>query len=151
MQQIDREILRVLQLNGKLSMQDLSEQVGASATQCWRRVKDMQDSGIIQGYGARLDPKSLGLNAIAYIHVALNDHSEDNIDNFLNLVNSLQEVVECASVTGDHDFILKVYTQSPEELENFVMRRLLKSGLVKATSSHFVLRQTKMRRALPII
>nr|WP_321252345.1 Lrp/AsnC family transcriptional regulator [uncultured Ruegeria sp.] len=146
----DIAVLRELQLNGRLSMQDLAERTGLSASQCWRRVRDLEASGVVAGYGAQLRAKEIGLNAIAYVHVALRDHHEESIKAFLRLVETEPQIVECASITGDHDFILKVYARTPEDLEGFIMQRLLKSGLVRDTRSNFVLRQNKTRAPLPL-
>ncbi len=149
--QSDIAILRVLQSSGRLSMQELAEQTGLSASQCWRRVRDLEASGVVSGYRAQVTAKAVGLNAIAYVHVALRDHQESSIADFLRLVETEPQIVECASITGDHDFILKVYARTPEDLEVFIMKRLLKSGLVRDTRSNFVLRQNKTRGPLPIL
>ncbi len=151
MDHIDRNILCELQKDGRQSMQDLADRTGLSASQCWRRVRDLEAAGIISGYTAQVRAKSVGLNAIAYVHVALREHQEDSINAFLRLIETEPQIVECASITGDHDFILKVYAKTPEELEHFIMQRLLKSGLVRDTRSNFVLRQTKTRGPLPIL
>ncbi len=147
----DLAILQQLQTDGRLSMQELADRTGLSASQCWRRVRDLEASGVISGYSAQVRAKSVGLNAISYIHVALQSHQEDNINAFLRLVETEPQIVECASITGDHDFLLKVYAKSPEDLELFIMQCLLKSGLVRDTRSNFVLRQTKTRGPLPIL
>jgi len=149
-QPADIAILRELQSSGRLSMQELADRTGLSASQCWRRVRDLEASGIISGYRAQVAAKAVGLNAIAYVHVALRDHRESSIADFLRLVETEPQIVECASITGDHDFILKVYAKTPEDLEVFIMQRLLKSGLVRDTRSNFVLRQNKTRGPLPI-
>ncbi len=151
LQTADIAILQELQADGRLSMQELSDRTGLSASQCWRRVRDLEAVGIIAGYTAQIRAKSVGLNAIAYVHVALREHQEDSINAFLRLIETEPQIVECASITGDHDFILKVYAKTPEELEHFIMQRLLKSGLVRDTRSNFVLRQTKTRGPLPIL
>ena len=150
-QNADESILRALQSDGRLSMQELAENTGLSASQCWRRVRDLEASGIISGYTAQVSAKSVGLDAIAYVHIALRDHNEENINAFLRLIESENQIVECASITGDHDFVLKVYARSPEDLEQFIMKRLLTSGLVKDTRSNFILREIKTRRPLPIL
>ncbi len=151
LQSADIAILQELQKDGRQSMQDLADRTGFSASQCWRRVRDLEAAGIISGYTAQVRAKSVGLNAIAYVHVALREHQEDSINAFLRLIETEPQIVECASITGDHDFILKVYAKTPEELEHFIMQRLLKSGLVRDTRSNFVLRQTKTRGPLPIL
>ncbi|WP_367646854.1 Lrp/AsnC family transcriptional regulator [Ruegeria arenilitoris] len=151
LQPADIAILQQLQTDGRLSMQELADRTGLSASQCWRRVRELEASGVVSGYIAQVRAKSVGLDAIAYVHVALRDHQEDNITAFLRLVETEPQIVECASITGDHDFILKVYAKTPEDLEHFIMQRLLKSGLVRDTRSNFVLRQTKTRGPLPIL
>ncbi|WP_420585087.1 Lrp/AsnC family transcriptional regulator [Ruegeria sp.] len=151
LQPADIAILQELQTEGRLSMQDLADRTGLSASQCWRRVRDLEASGVISGYIAQVRAKSVGLDAIAYVHVALRDHQEESITSFLRLIETEPQIVECASITGDHDFILKVYAKTPEDLEHFIMQRLLKSGLVRDTRSNFVLRQTKTRGPLPIL
>ena len=151
LQSSDISILQELQVSGRLSMQELAERTGLSASQCWRRVRDLEAAGVVSGYRAQVTAKAVGLNAIAYIHVALQDHQEDSISSFLRLVETEPQIVECASITGDHDFILKVYAKTPEDLEHFIMQRLLKSGLVRDTRRNFVLRQTKTRGPLPIL
>lgn len=151
LQVADIAILQELQMDGRQSMQDLADRTGLSASQCWRRVRDLEATDIISGYTAQVRAKSVGLNAIAYVHVALREHQEDSINAFLRLIETEPQIVECASITGDHDFILKVYAKTPEELEHFIMQRLLKSGLVRDTRSNFVLRQTKTRGPLPIL
>jgi Lrp/AsnC family leucine-responsive transcriptional regulator len=150
-QNADESILRALQSDGRLSMQELAEKTGLSASQCWRRVRDLEASGIISGYTTQVSAKSVGLGAIAYVHIALRDHNEDNINAFLRLIESEDQIVECASITGDHDFVLKIYAKSPEDFEQFIMKRLLTSGLVKDTRSNFVLREIKTRKPLPIL
>ncbi|WP_449314366.1 Lrp/AsnC family transcriptional regulator [Ruegeria meonggei] len=151
LQPADIAILQELQADGRLSMQDLADRTGLSASQCWRRVRDLEAAQVISGYTAQVRAKAVSLDAIAYVHVALRDHQEDSITAFLRLIETEPQIVECASITGDHDFILKVYAKTPEALEHFIMQRLLKSGLVRDTRSNFVLRQTKTRGPLPIL
>lgn len=151
LQTADIAILQELQTDGRLSMQDIADRTGLSASQCWRRVRDLEAAGVVSGYTAQIRAKSVGLDAIAYVHVALRDHQEDSILSFQRLVEIAPQIVECASITGDHDFILKVYAKTPEDLERFIMQHLLKSGLVRDTRSNFVLRQIKTRGPLPIL
>lgn len=149
MDKLDKSILETLQRDCKISMQELAEATASSSTQCWRRVKRLQEQGVITGYRATVDPKSMGLTAIAYIHVALSDHNEKNVQAFLQIVEINDQIIECCSITGDHDFILKVVAESPEDLERFLMLRLLRNGLVSRTRSNFVLRQTKANGNIP--
>lgn len=149
MDTLDKAILSEIQRDGKISMQDLADRVHSSSTQCWRRVRQLQDKGVIRGYQAVLDTRSMGLQAMAYIHVALKDHGEQSVKEFLHIVDTSDQIIDCCSITGDHDFILKVVARSPAGLERFLMTRLLATGLIRETRSNFVLRENKSRGALP--
>lgn len=146
----EKLILRNLQRNGRASTQELSETVGLSSSPCWRRVKRLEQDGYIQRYAAILDAKKLGLNAIAHVQVSLIDHSEGSITVFQDFVRQSDQVLECASITGDFDFLLKVAATDPEALEQFIMHNLLRLGVVRTTTTNFVLRQIKVSGALPV-
>lgn len=147
---IDREILRILQIDGKISLQALSEQLNLSTSPCWRRVKRLQDMGVIKGYAALLDAKKLGLQAQAFLQVSLIDHREETIQAFDRFVQNEPQVVECASITGRNDYLLKVVANDPEALEHFIMKRVLRLGLVGASYTNFVLKNTKSSSVLPV-
>lgn len=146
----EKQILMLLQKDGRASTQDLSEAVGLSASPCWRRVKKLEDEGYITRYAAILDSKKLGLRALAYVHVSLVDHSEASIDTFYNFVEKSERVIECASITGEFDFVLKVAASDPENLEQFIMHRILRLGIVRTTTTTFILRQSKVAGPLPV-
>ena len=146
----DRKILSILQKNGKIGTQELAQQVGMSASPCWRRVKKLEDAGVISHYAALLEPREVGLNTLAYVHVSLVDHSEANIAAFDAFVARRDEVVECCSITGADDYLLKVVATDPEALEQFIMRQILGHGIVRNSTTHFVLRQKKHSTALPL-
>lgn len=146
----DRALLAVLQDHGKASAQDLADRTALSATPCWRRVKRMEEDGVIEKYMAVLDPKKLGLHATAVVFVSLTDHSEATIAAFDRFVQTTDQVIECFTITGDSDYMLKVMARDPEGLEDFIMKRLLASGVVRASRSNFVLRRTKAAHALPL-
>ncbi|MFY0679512.1 MAG: Lrp/AsnC family transcriptional regulator [Thalassovita sp.] len=147
----DRKLLALLQQDGKASVQQLAETAGLSTSPCWRRIKRMEEAGLIKGYVARLDPKQLGLNALAYVFVSLIDHHEKTISRFSQLISAEMRIVECSSVTGDSDYILKIAARDPEDLEGFLMKGLLASGLVRESKTHFILRQTKNRSPWPLL
>ncbi|WP_153215862.1 Lrp/AsnC family transcriptional regulator [Tritonibacter litoralis] len=151
MDDADHRLLAVLQNNGKASLQELAEAAGLSQSPCWRRIKRMEDAGLIRGYVARLDPKGLGLHALAYVFVTLIDHREETIAGFGRLVAREERIVECASITGSADFILKVAAKDPEDLETFLMKGVLATGMVRESQTHFILRQTKTRSPWPLL
>lgn len=148
--EFDKRLLRLLQRDNSLSTQALAEQAGLSASPSWRRVRRLHETGVIRKQVAMLDPRQLGLNAIAYLHVSLLDHTEATIARFDDFVQRHEQVVECASITGSNDYLLKVYARDPEDLEHFLMRQLLALGIVRSSTTNFVLRQTKYTTELPV-
>ncbi|WP_394199019.1 Lrp/AsnC family transcriptional regulator [Litoreibacter albidus] len=147
----DKKILRLLQKDARLSTKDVASAVNMSISPCWRRIKRLEDAGLIEDYVAVLDRKKLGLGALAYVHVSLLDHTTASIEAFDRLVQSDDEITECSAITGDSDYVLKIVAQDPEDLERYLMQRLLGSGLVRSSNTNFVLRNTKSRGALPVI
>lgn len=147
---VDRQLLRLLQKDAHLSNQELADKTGLSASPAWRRVKRLEQDGLIRKHVAMLDPRLLGLHAVAYVHVSLLDHAEATIAKFDAFVQTADQVVECASITGSNDYVLKVYARDPEHLEFFIMRRLLALGVVRSSTTNFVLRQTKYTTELPL-
>ena len=146
----DRSILRVLQANGKIGNQDLAEKVSLSSSPCWRRVKKLEDSGVIDRYVAMLNPKALGLTAMAYVHIALLDHRQETIETLDNFVATQDQIIECSSITGSNDYLLKIIEADNESLEKFIMQRLLRLGIVRSSTTNLILRQQKYTTAVPL-
>ena len=146
----DRSILRVLQADGKIGNQDLAEKVNLSSSPCWRRVRKLEDNGVIDSYVAKLNPKSLGLTAMAYVHIALLDHRQKTIETLDNFVATQDQIIECSSITGPNDYVLKIIEKDTESLERFIMQKLLRLGIVRASTTNLVLRQKNYTTALPL-
>lgn len=146
----EKLILKELQRDGRASTQALSDAVGLSPSPCWRRVKRLEEDGYITRYAAILDGKKLGLRALAHIQVSLVDHDGSSIDTFQAFVDNNEQVLECSSITGDFDYILKVAATDPESLEQFIMQSLLRLKVVRTTATTFILRQMKVSGALPV-
>lgn len=146
----DRRILSVLQRDSSLSMQELAEQVGMSASPCWRRVKALRDLGVIRAEVALVDRKRVDMGTMAYLHLSLVDHAEATIRRLEEFVQRHDRVVECATITGSDDYVLKLLARDPEDLERFLMKDLLALGVVRSSTTHFVLRQTKYSTAVPL-
>ncbi len=146
----DRRLLRELQRDGKASVQDLAERCGLSTSPAWRRIRRLEEAGIIKGYAALLSARKIGLKTRAYVHVSLIDHTETSIRIFDDFVAREEQVVECCSITGTEDYLLKVVATDPEALEHFLMKKILGLGIVRNSTTHFVLRQKKYSTALPI-
>ena len=146
----DRNILRVLQADGKIGNQELAEKVNLSNSPCWRRVRKLEDAKIINGYVAMLNPKRLDLSAMAYVHIALLDHTQETIEMLDDFVALQEQLVECSSITGPNDYVLKIIEKDTESLEQFIMQKLLRLGIVRASTTNLILRQKKYTTALPL-
>jgi Lrp/AsnC family transcriptional regulator, leucine-responsive regulatory protein len=146
----DRRLLRELQRNGRISNQELAERTNLSTAPCWRRLKKLEDSGVINRYVALLDSHKLGMQTMAFIHLSLLDHSDASIAAIDEFVEQSPEVMECYAITGSEDYLLRIVAEDMEALERFMMQKLLKLKGVKSTNSSLVLRQKKYTTELPI-
>jgi Lrp/AsnC family transcriptional regulator len=146
----DRQILRVIQKNATISMAELSQQVGLSHTPCWRRVKKLEAEKIILQKVTLLDNKKLNLGVSVFIYVSLKNHDGESLNDFENAVQSIEEVVECHTTSGDKDYLLKVMVESIEEYGFILKTKLTNLPLVDHLSSTFALKQVKNTTELPI-
>lgn len=146
----DRAILEVLQREGKISAQELAQKTHLSASPSWRRVRRLEKEGVIERYAAILDPGKLGFGLIAYVHVSLADHAEETVETFDRFVQEQARIVECSSVTGEDDFMLKVLSRDTAHLEDFIMHRVLRLGIVRSSKTFISLRQTKYTTRVPL-
>jgi Lrp/AsnC family leucine-responsive transcriptional regulator len=146
---IDRRILDHLQRDGRLSNADLAQEVGLSPSPCWRRVKALEDAGIIRGYAARLDAKSVGLGVNVFMSVSLTTQVEKALQAFERAAAERPEVMECYLMTGDSDYLLRIVVPDLEAYERFVMDFTKIAGIAQIRSS-FALRTVKQGAALPL-
>lgn len=146
----DRAILDVLQQQGKASAQELAQKTLLSASPSWRRVRRLEKEGVIERYAAILNPAKLGLTLIAYVHVSLTDHAEDTVEAFNRFVQEQERIVECSSVTGEDDFLLKLLSRDTAHLEDFIMHGVLRLGVVRSSKTFISLRQTKYTTKVPV-
>ena len=146
----DRNILALLQGDGSLSNNDLSEQVNLSPSQCSRRRQRLEQDGFIAGYRAVLDRDRLGFSLVNIISVTLSTHSRDNARRFAELLAGLPEVQEAHALTGEMDYILKVVTPDLKSLSEFVSGVLLPHESVQHVKTAIVLETLKETSALPI-
>ncbi len=151
---IDRRILRVLQVNGRITYDELAEQVSLSPSATLRRVKRIEEAGVIAGYVALVHAERIGLGLTAYINVRLEKHSESHKRNPMDLfrvaVQAWPEVVECVSLTGEMDYLLRVVVADMAHYARFVMDTLLKHPSVQDCKTSFVLDRVKGTTALPL-
>lgn len=147
----DRHILEVLQREGRISNQDLAERIGLSPSPCLRRVRALEEAGLIAGYRALLDARRLGLNLIAFISISLDRHTPERFERFDAAVAAWPEVLECSLITGrDADYQLKVIVRDMEAYQDLLLNRLTRIAGVTGVHSSFVLRQVIERTALPL-
>ena len=146
----EKEILRNLQIDGQVSNAELAERVGLSESACYRRVKAMEDSGIIDGYGARINQRTLGLQVTAFVLVTLEKPDDKKKRGFLAHVEAEEHVVECHAMSGSSDFLLKVVARNMDHFSDLSMERILNFPGVKNIESIFSLKAVKENSPLPI-
>ena len=146
----EKEILRILQSEGRISNVELAERVGLSESPCFRRVRRMEESGLIQGYAAQLDQRQLGLQVTAFVQVSLDKQDERKQRDFLTRVEAEEHIVECHAMSGSHDYLLKVLAYSMDHFSELSMQRILKFPGVKNMESNFSLMAIKNSQAMPL-
>jgi len=148
---IDRHLLELLQVNGEMSNQELADTVGLSPSPCSRRVKALQDSGLIEGYRVHLNAKKLGLDLLALIQISMDRHTPERFDRFENAVRRCPEILECYLITGQSsDYVLKVIVKDMEAYQQFLLGTLTRIEGVTGVHSSFVMRKVVDRSALPL-
>jgi Lrp/AsnC family transcriptional regulator, leucine-responsive regulatory protein len=147
----DRMILETLQDDGKISNQDLADRVGLSPSPCLRRVRALEESGLIVGYRALLDAKKLGLTLMALIGISMDQHTPERFTNFETKIAEIPEVLECLLITGQQsDYQLKVVVHDMDAYQNLLLNRITRIPGVSGVHTSFVLRQVVGRTALPL-
>ena len=146
----DLHIIRELQADADISMADLGERVGLSHTPCWRRVKKLEEAGIIRGRVILLDPERLNLTVNVFVQVSLGVQHEDALNRFEDAVQTIPEIVECYTVSGDRDFLLRVVVEDVGAYERLLKSTLVHLPEVANLSSTFALRQVKYTTELPL-
>lgn len=148
--EIDRRILVELQRDGRLTNQDLAGRIGVSASPCWRRVRALEEAGVIKGYAALVDPAALGLNVSVFTQVSLERQEKKALQVFEAAVGEWPEIMECYLMTGDADYLLRVVVPDLAAYERFLMARLTRIRGIASIKSSFALRSVKYRTDLPI-
>ncbi len=150
---IDRADLRILerlQGDARASHQDLAEIAHLSAPQCFRRVRKLEESGVIDRYVALVDPARVGLGVTAFVSVSLKSGQHQDMAKFKTIVAAIPEILECHTVTGEADYLLKVVATDLREFSRFLLERLVEHFEVVSTKSEVSLEQIKFTTALPI-
>lgn len=132
--QIDRAILRALQRDASVSQRELAEQVGMSQNACWRRLKALQDAGVIKGQTIRLDAKAVGLGLTVFVMIRTRHHSQAWLDSFRKEVSAIQNVVDFYRIAGDYDYMLKVMAEDMNDFDRVYQRLIARLDLDTVTS-----------------
>ena len=146
----DLRLLTEIQQDGRATNAELAARVNLSPSACLRRVQRLEAEGVIVGYGARLEPRAIGLGLQAFVRVQLSKHGQAAIEHFIDAVQLWDEVVACHALTGDMDYLLHVYVRDLDHFSAFLLDKLLNSAGVADVNSSFVLRAVKAYRALPL-
>ena len=147
----DRQILELLQQDGRISNQELADRIALSPSACLRRLRALEESGLIRGYRALLDARSLGLALTALVHIAMDRHTPDRFTHFEKQVSRLPEVLECLLITGqDADYQLKVLVTDMDAYQSLLLNKITRIEGVTGVHSSFVLRTVLDRTALPL-
>ena len=147
---LDRRILRALQRDGRLPVVALAEEIGLSATPCQRRLKRLEDAGVVARYTAVLDPVRLGLPLQAFVMVALTSHAEEVVEAFHKALAARPEVLAAYAMSGEMDYLLHVLAADFEAYSEFALKALLRMPGVKETRSSFVLQALKPPGDVPV-
>jgi Lrp/AsnC family transcriptional regulator len=147
---IDAKILDLIQHDAGLSVAEIADRVGLSSSPCWRRIKRLEDVGVIQKRVTLLDREQLGLSFEVFAEVKLALPSKENLEAFEAAIAHLPEVVQCATVTGGMDYVLRIITRDMRAFDDFLRDKLLALGLVANIESRIVMRSVKSSTAVPL-
>lgn len=146
----DRRLLRLLQADSRISNQELAERAGMSASACWRRVRALEEAGVISGYAALVDPERAGLGFSAVVHVMLTRHDASHVATFLARIAERPEVVECFATTGEADYHLRVVCPDKEAYNVFLETVLFRLPGIAHVRTNLVLKNIKLTTGLPL-
>jgi Lrp/AsnC family leucine-responsive transcriptional regulator len=146
----DISILEAIQKDGRLSNRDLAKEVSLSPSPSWRRLRALEDAGVISHYAAVVDREQVGLSIMGFAHVTLHDHSSEKVKRFDRAIMRAPQVLECHATSGEHDYMLKVVAPDMASYQDFLSEYLLKIGVVRTVNTSFALKQQKSTTALPM-
>lgn len=147
---IDRKLLHELQRDASISHAELAERVGASTASCWRRMRALEADGILGRQVRLVDAARLGRGVNVICHIRIKNHLIETTEAFENFIAARDEIIECYSMSGDWDYLLRVLVADVEDYNRFLMRTVLRHPSVATGSSHFALSQVKYTTAVPI-
>ncbi|MBV0933601.1 Lrp/AsnC family transcriptional regulator [Marinobacterium weihaiense] len=146
----DRKILQRLQQDGRIRNQQLADQVGLSPAACWRRVRALEEQGVIEGYSAQLNAEVMGQALSVFVLVSLQRHTIDSTEEFERQVKTYPEVLQCFAVTGNADFVLRVVVPDMRAYDRFLNEKIFTLQGIAQVHSNFALREIKNTQHLPV-
>lgn len=147
----DRQILEVLQQDGRISNQDLADRIGLSPSPCLRRVRALEEAGVVTGYRALLNAKALGYTLMALVYIAMDKHTPERFEHFEQEIAAIPEVLECLLITGqDADYQIKLIVKDMVAFQELLLNRINRIPGVNGVHSSFVLRRVVDKTALPV-
>ena len=150
MDNYDKNILREIQQDGRVSNKELANKVNLSPAPCWRRMNALEEKGYINNYVALLSRDKLGLSITAFAHVSLDNHHSETVELFDQAIQKWPEVLECHATSGDYDFLLKITTSDMKAYNYFLYEKLLKLDAIRSVNTSFSMMQKKMSTQLPL-
>ncbi|MCA2015618.1 Lrp/AsnC family transcriptional regulator [Vibrio tritonius] len=147
---IDRQLLAMLQANGNVSLNDLAEAVNLTTTPCWKRLKKLEESGIIKKRVALLDADKLGLSFIAFVMIKTNDHSHEWYRRFVHVVEEFPEVMEFYRMAGEYDYMMKVLAKDMKNFDEFYKKLVNSIDGINNVTSTFAMESLKYTTELPV-
>lgn len=147
---LDRRLLRALQADAGLSHEALAEKVGASPASCWRRIRALEKAGILRAPVRLVDPERVGRGVSVMLQVRLKSHAMDLRQVFESFLRGRPEIMECHSMSGEWDYLMRIVVADVADYERFLMRDLLANPNVATSASHFALSQVKYTTAVPV-
>jgi Lrp/AsnC family leucine-responsive transcriptional regulator len=147
---IDRHILEILQVNGKITNAELAQTVGLSPAPTLERVKKLEKTGVIKSYHARLDHSKIGLGVKTFVKVSLKGHNKENIQVFVNSIEKIEDVIECHHITGTGDFILKIVAEDIPSYQDLMLEKVTDIEVVDNMQSMIILSTFKDSKKVPI-
>jgi len=147
---IDRKLLRELQRDASLSHAELAERVGTSTASCWRRIRSLEADGVLGAQVRLVNTARIGRGVNVICHIRIKDHTSETTRDFEDFIASREEIIECYSMSGDWDYLLRILVADVEDYNRFLMRTVLRHPSVATGASHFALAQVKYTTAVPV-
>lgn len=147
---LDRRILRIVQQQGNLSQAELAERAATSPASCWRRLKALEDDGVLRETVRLVDPEKVGKGLVVLCQLRMKSHATEARAQFEKFANGHDKIMDCYSMSGEWDYLVRVVVHDVREYEDFLMRELLAQDSIATSASHFALKRVKSTTAIPV-